>query len=355
MAHDTERRPRRKHLGLLPLVALLIVLALVAAACGSDDSDSSDAADTPADVTPATVKMISWSTPRTEQANIFAAQDLGYFAEEKITFEYIPGQGSGDSLRQLLAGNGDIAFAGPEGVFLAAEQGAEIMAVYNTYPQNIFVLVTKKASGIDTVAKLKGKKIGVLSLASGGRYNTNTMLATADLKESDVTLIATGPSPAAFLAGQVDAFMTLSTSVGPLEAQGQQLNKFPVADVANLPTDVFVITKAAYDDKAKRAVIERFLRAIDKGTQYMIDNVDGAVAIGVKNGLDVKDPVAAKPIIVAFGAASQSAGTKDHGLGWFDMKELQAGADLYLESGLITKKQDVKKYFTNSLVDAIND
>ena len=104
------------------------------------------------------------------------------------------------------------------------------------------MLVAKADSGIDEVADLKGKSIGVLSMASGGRYNTTTLLEANGLSESDVTLVATGPAPTAFLEGKVDAFMTLTSTVPSMESAGE-LVTFPVADYANLPTDVFVVTR----------------------------------------------------------------------------------------------------------------
>jgi NitT/TauT family transport system substrate-binding protein len=330
-------------------VTLALALPLALTACGDDDGDTGAPAD---DNAPAKVRMISWSTPRAEQANIFAAQELGYFAEENIEFEYVTGQGSGDALKQLLAGNGDIAFAGPEGVFLAVDQGADVVAIYNTYPQNAFVLVAKRESGIQTVADLKGKKIGVLSMASGGRYNTTTLLSTAGLTENDVELVAVGPAPTAFLEGQVDAFMMLSTSASRL-AQTMDLVQFPVAQHVNLPTDVFVVTREVYEDPAKLRPIIRALRAIVKGTELMIEDPEQAAEIGARHGLDITDPQEALPVVKAFAEISQSDGTRANGLGWFDLDEIQAGADRFAEAGLI-KKMDVSPYFTNSVLEEIH-
>lgn len=341
------KRSRRR--GYAVFAALALALPLALAGCGDDDG--ADAAD-PADNSPAKVRMISWSTPRTEQANIFAAQDLGYFAEEKIEFEYVTGQGSGDALKQLLAGNGDLAFAGPEGVFLAADQGAEVVAIYNTYPQNAFVMVAKRGSGIEKIADLKGKKIGVLSMASGGRYNTTTLLSTAGLKESDVELIAVGPAPTAFLEGKVDAFMMLSTSASNL-ARTVDLVQFPVAEHANLPTDVFVVTRKVYEDPAKLGPIIRTLRAIVKGTELMINDPEKAAEIGAKNGLDITDPAAALPVIKAFAEISQSDGTRANGLGWFDLAEIETGAKQLAGAGIVGDLK-VADYFTNSVLEEIH-
>ena len=329
------------------VAALAIAASLTLVACGGDEPAQ------PADDNArAKIRMISWSTPRAEQANIFAAQDLGYFEEQNIEFEYVTGQGSGDALKQLLAGNGDIAFAGPEGVLQAVDQGADVVAIYNTYPQNAFVLVAKKESGITKVADLKGKKIGVLSMASGGRYNTTTLLATAGLQESDVELVAVGPAPTAFIEGQVDAFMMLTTSVARL-AQTVDLVQFPVAEIANLPTDVFVVTRKVYEDPAKLRPIVRTLRAIVKGTQLMIDDPERAAEIGAKHGLDITEAAAALPVVKAFAEISQSDGTRANGLGWFDLDEIQEGADRLKSAGIIGEV-DVNECFTNSVLSDIH-
>src|SRR5262245_39847745 len=65
---------------------------------------------------PQTVKMrmACWSNPLSEQTNVYAAQEFGWFTDQGIDFEFIPGAGGGDALKNLLAGNADIAFANTE-------------------------------------------------------------------------------------------------------------------------------------------------------------------------------------------------------------------------------------------------
>jgi len=295
------------------------------------------------------VRLVSWSQPRAEQANFFAADDLGYFRDEGIAYEYVPGQGSGDAVKQILAGNADIAFAGPEGIYFTAEQGGAVNAVYNLYPQNIFVMAAKRSQNVLTPADLKGKTIGVVSLASGGRYNVLTVLAANGMKESDVTLVATGTSPAPFLEGKVDVWSSLIPTVDLLvEAEKLDVTRIYVRDYVNLPTDVLAVTEETL--KNKPDVIRRFLKAVKRGTEYTIQNVDPAAQIGIKYGLDTKDPKVAAAMIQAFNTASVSDETREHGLGWFDLALIQRGADFYQESGLIKRKVERSRYFTNQFV-----
>jgi ABC-type nitrate/sulfonate/bicarbonate transport system substrate-binding protein len=52
------------------------------------------------------VRMASWSPRLAEQANIYVSEQVGFFKEQGIELEWIPGQGSGDALKNMIAGNG---------------------------------------------------------------------------------------------------------------------------------------------------------------------------------------------------------------------------------------------------------
>ena len=84
----------------------------------------------------------------------------------------------------------------------------------------------------------------------------------------------------------------------------------------------------------------------------MIDDPEQAAEIGAKHGLDITDPVAALPSVEAFAEISQSPGTEANGLGWFDLDEIQSGADLYVKAGII-KQLDIGEFFTNELVEQL--
>ncbi|HZU05629.1 MAG TPA: ABC transporter substrate-binding protein [Chloroflexota bacterium] len=284
-----------------------------------------------------------------EQANFFVAQEFGYFREQGIEFEYRPGQGSGDALKQLLAGNGDVAFVGPEAIFFAADQGGDPIAIYNIYPQSLFVIMAWPDAGIQQPAHLRGKTIGVLSQASGSRYNVLTLLALSGLKETDVTLITTGSNPAPFLERKLDAWSTIATTAMELQRQtSQQFDLLFIRDYLNLPTDVLATTREIYTQRPD--MLLRFLRAVRQGTVYMIEHPTEAAEVAVRHAMDIKDPVVAERIIRVFAEASQSETTRTLGLGAFDFSVLQDGARLYLETGLVKTPIAVERYFTNDLV-----
>jgi NitT/TauT family transport system substrate-binding protein len=136
-----------------------------------------------------------------------------------------------------------------------------------------------------------------------------------------------------------------------VEAEKLDVTRIYVRDYVNLPTDVLAVTETTL--KNKPDVIRRFLKAVKRGTEYTIQNVDPAAQIGIKYGLDTKDPKVAAAMIQAFNTASVSDGTREHGLGWFDLPLIQRGADFYQETGLVKSKIDVNRYFTNQFVSQL--
>ena len=301
---------------------------------------------------PEPLRFVSWSQPRAEQANLFVAQELGYFRDQGIDFEYRVGQGSGDALKQILAGNGEVAFVGPEAIYFTVDQGGDAVGIYNIYPQSLFVIASWPETGIHSPADLRGKTIGVLSQASGSRYNVLTLLALAGLKEADVTLVATGPNPAPFLERKVDAWSSLATTTSELQRQqGLTFDFLYARDYLNLPTDVLATTRETYT--RRQDLLLRFLRAVKQGTEYMIAKPAESAEIAVQYALDIKNPAAAEVVIRAFGEASQSETTRAQGLGTFDLPVLRDGARFYQEAGLVKTRVDVDRYFTNELVERL--
>src|SRR5262245_7132220 len=67
------------------------------------------------------IRMACWSQPISEQTNVFAAQEFGWFREVEIGFTFVPGAGGGAAVKNVLAGNADLAFANLEPLFFAAD------------------------------------------------------------------------------------------------------------------------------------------------------------------------------------------------------------------------------------------
>ena len=296
------------------------------------------------------ITVAGWSKPITEVMPLLVEEDKGFYRAQGIALEFVPGAGSADAVRNILSGQADIAFTDPGTFFAGLDKGEKLRAIYDIYPQNVFNVVALKSSGITKPADLKGRKIGVYSLASGTRQALQVLLHTAGLAESDVTVVVTGLlNFAPLMQGQVDA--TAATDTGLLIGRRRGLPDVNVIEVGKyLPvsSDLFVVREETYT--RRRAALQRFLRGYRDAAAWMMLRPEEAAQLAVKRAIDGSDPALNVEIIRLRNAASVSALTRRSGLGSLDVPSLQAAADTYRKLGLIANALDVSKSVSQDLL-----
>ena len=296
------------------------------------------------------VTVAGWSKPITEVTPLLVEEDKGFYKAQGIDLAYVAGAGSADAIRNILSGQADVAFADPGSFFAALDKGEKLRAIYDIYPQNVFNVVSLKGSNITKPADLKGKKIGVYSLASGTRQALQVLLHTVGLKESDVEVVVTGLlNFAPLMQGQVDA--TAATDTGLLIGRRRGLPDVNVIEVGKyLPvsSDLFVVREETYQEK--RDALRRFLRAYRDAAAWMMARPEEAAQLAVKRAIDGTDPALNLEIIKLRNAASVSELTRKSGLGTMDVASLQAAADTYRKLGLVQKPIDVAKVVSQDLL-----
>ena len=296
------------------------------------------------------ITVAGWSKPITEITPLLVDADKGFYRAQGIDLGYVPGAGSADAIRNILAGQADVAFADPLTFFATLDKGEKLRAIYDIYPQNVFNIVTLKNSGITRPADLKGKKIGIYSLASGTRQALQVLLHSAGLSESDVTVVVTGVlNFAPLMQGQVDA--TAATDTGLLVGRRRGLPDVNVIEVGQyLPvsSDLFVVREDVY--RTKHAALKRFLRGYRDAAAWMIAKPEEAAQLAAKRAIDGTDPALNLEIIKLRNASSVSALTQRNGLGALDVASLQKAADTYRKIGLVQKPIDVSKVVSQDLL-----
>lgn len=282
--------------------------------------------------------LAGWSKPITEITHLLAEPDMGFFKDQGLALTYLPGAGGGDALRNLLSGQAEVAFTDPGSFFAALDKGAELRAIYDIYPQNVFNVVALASSGITRPADLKGKRIGVYSLVSGTRQNLQILLQHAGLNESDVTIVVTGVlNFAPLIRGQVDATAATDTGLALARRRGLgDVQVIEVADYLNYSSDLFVVRESYYQQN--KDTLRRFLAAYRRSAEWMISEPERAAQVAQRRAIDGQDPVLNAEIIAIRNRASVSALTQKRGLGALDLETLQAAADAYFDLGLISRR-----------------
>jgi NitT/TauT family transport system substrate-binding protein len=296
------------------------------------------------------VTVASWGRAISEVTNLLVEEEKGFFRARGIELVYLPGAGGGDAVRNLLSGQGDVAFTDPGSFYIALDKGEKLRAIYDVYPQNIFNVVALKSSGISKPADLKGKRIGVYSLSSGTRTNLQVLLHQAGLSEKDVTIVPTGLlNFAPLMQGQVDA--TAATDTGLLVARARgvgEVNVMEVRDSLNMSSDVFVVREETWQQK--KDVLRRFVAAYRDSAQWMIDNPQEAAKLAVKRAIDGQNEAINLEVIRLRNASSVSPLTRKEGLGAIDIDALQKGADTWKKIGLIQNDLRIRDVVSSDLL-----
>jgi len=296
------------------------------------------------------VVIASWGKPITEITNLLVEEDKGFFKAKGIEMAIIPGAGGSDAIRNLLSGQADVAFTDPASFFTAIDKGEKLRAIYDIYPQNIFNLVSLKSQNITKPSDLKGKRIGVYSLASGTRQNLQILLHQAGLTETDVTIVVTGLlNFLPLMQGQVDA--TAATDTGLLVGKQKGLgdvNVMEVKNYVNISSDFFVVREETYQQK--KDVLKRFLQAYQDSAEWMMRSPQEAAKLAVRFALDGQNEAANLEVIKLRNATSLSPVTQQKGLGAFDMGVIQKGANAYKAFGLIQRDIKVSDVITQDLL-----
>ena len=208
-------------------------------------------------------------------------QVLGYWKEEGLDVTVMSVEGSAAGMQQLAAGNLQIVSIGPEEIVLGREKGVKIKGFYVQARETIYRLVVPGDSPLQKVADLKGKTIGVPSLASGSVPFAKALVASVGIDpEKDVKILAVGVGAPGRLALQqktVDCLALWDTLQASIENSGMALRRLDLPMVQEMLGQ----TLATRDDQVTEnaAMLVGFARGVAKATVFGLANPEAAVRI----------------------------------------------------------------------------
>ncbi|MFI9491255.1 MULTISPECIES: ABC transporter substrate-binding protein [Streptomyces] len=268
-------------------VGALTVSALAAlTACGGGASSESSSAGSGKGT--ATVQLAIASAvigPKEEVATYAVAKEEGFLAEEKLDVKTINTDGSVAAVQAVASGSADISPADASAILAAREKGVPVVAVGGLVQNWPWRIATLPGKGIKSAADLKGKKIGVISLASGSAPYARAFAEDAGLDpQKDVDLLPVGVGSQALSAlesGKVDALALYTQAYTTLELTGK---KFDYLENGERFDGIRSLTFAVHEDtlRSKKDEITRFLRASYKGLLFSAVNPEAAMRDGYK-------------------------------------------------------------------------
>jgi NitT/TauT family transport system substrate-binding protein len=294
----------------------------------------------------------------------FVADGAGFFKEEGLQVEIVSSDSSTFEVAQLSSGKGDAGLIVAGSAIGAFAQEQPLIAVWEMITHPVFDLITPEGSPIKSMADLKGKNIGVEEAQSGEIpvLKADLRAAGVDIDKGEAQLVPLGDDYSVILpkleSGEIAAMSSSYNSLVQLIAKDYKYRSLlpPVDPNTAYPEVPLVVRKDLYDTNPQAVV--GLARAMDKALVFARANPDAALAIMKKVfPPEHEDPAFTRKYMDRAIYMSWPVGDNQP-FGKMSLSGAQALVEVLVDpnspSGL-QKSFDVTPYFTNDLIDDINN
>ena len=276
------------------LAAVFAALVLGLAACGGDDDEGGDAAGEATEAADPVTLQLKWVT-QAQFAGYYAAQEEGYYEDEGLDVTIRPGGPDIVPEQVVLGGQAEFGINWLDNTLATRDKGQSIVNIAQVFTGSGMTELTWEDSGLDSIAELEGKKVGVW--LGGNEHKLFAALNKNGLDpQKDVKIVAQPFDMNLLLNREVDAAaaMTYNELAQVLEQENPdtgelyQLEDLNVMKMSDLGTgaleDGIFVTEDWIADEANQDVAKRFLKASFRGWVFCRDNQDQCLQHVLDNG-----------------------------------------------------------------------
>src|SRR5215210_7887068 len=230
-----------------------------------------------------TTVRVAWcaKTVSSAAAPYAIASKMGWFAKDGIKVELVPMPGSTDCVKAVATKDVQYGVPSIEPVAIIRQQGIKIKNFYTAYQANIYGIAVPEDSAIKTFADLKGKKIGVTSMASAGVIVARALASNNGFnpdKDGSIVVAGEAAQTAARLRNkQVDALSQFDTQYALTENAGAKLRMLDTKEIDRFPSNGFVALEETLQSRRAQAVA--VAQGYAKGTVFTLANPEAAIRI----------------------------------------------------------------------------
>jgi NitT/TauT family transport system substrate-binding protein len=220
---------------------------------------------------------------------------LSYFEQEGLDVEIVPGQSSATITQLLLSGRADVGLAQPDPVVIQrVDNRLPLVSFYAVCRRGTNRFVVNPDSPIQSVYDLKGKRVGVNDLGSGGVTYLRARLKEAGMSLKDIQLMSLGygtPSFEALKNKTVDVEVSFTGGIARQLMAGYAVRVLPTTEdeLEQYSFNLFATQSFIANNPD---VIAKIGRATAKATVFLMTNPQAAVRVFWKQYPDraPKDP-----------------------------------------------------------------
>lgn len=217
--------------------------------------------------------------PQAQFAGFYVALDKGFYKDAGLDVKIIHTSADASSLDLLKKGKADIVSSFlMDGIKLRVS-GLPLVNIAQLSQHSALMMVTKKKSGLDTIEKLRGKKLGIWSSGFD-----DIPFAFMREKKINMQVVRIHSTINLFLMDGIDAMTVMNyNEYDQIINSGineDELNTFFFADYGyDIPEDGLYCLQSTYNDK--KEALNKFKQATLKGWEYAAENKEYTIDLVV--------------------------------------------------------------------------
>jgi len=282
------------------------------------------------------------------------AHSAGHFRAQGLQSTVLGGQGTGQAVTQLIAGQAKFTRASGLDIARAVyAANAPLLVIATLYQGSNWYVISHKDKPIRTAQDMRGKKMGVVSVNGTTENFLDLMLTSVGGRPEDTAREAVGNSPAAFQfvkQGRIDGFIAAFSVAIALREAKEPFEYFTSDRYAPMPSQVYATTRDVAEKDPELVV--RFLKGLKASVDDLLTLDYNVILDRISRDFEVPGIRNRAPLI----AIAREA--KDL---WFSegrenlMRNVPAlwdkGAAAINRSGLF-RVDDINRLYTNRFIDA---
>lgn len=272
-----------------------------------------------------------------DHAPLIIAKEKGFFAQRGLEVKLIPPADPSAPPRLIAAGQGDIAISYQPQLHVQVAEGLPLMRIGTIAETPLNALVSLKSGTVQSIADLKGKKVG---FSVGGFEDAvlAAMMKTHGLTLKDVELININFAlSASLIAGNVDAVIGAfrNFELNQLDIEGHPgLAFYPEENGVPVYDELIFIVK---NDKVNDPRFRPFLDAVEQATLWLTNHPDEALKVFLKAHPDLDNDLNRRAWVDTLPRFAKRPAA-------LDTKRYQRFAEFMKEAGLIKEIMPVSSY-----------
>ena len=225
--------------------------------------------------------QLEW-VPQAQFAGFYVAQDKGYYADEGLEVDILPGGPNVRGIQQVASGAATFGLDSVLGVYQARDAGLPVVIAGQFDQKDGFVKLAMKSSGIAKPEDFRGKRVGVWP----DENEFYPLMKSVNIDPNkDLTLVQQAFTMDDFLNGGLDvASATLWNEYNVVLESGvkpEDLNVINYSDYGfGIPHGALLTTADTLANNRDLAVC--FVRASIRGWQDAFNDIEGATDIVMK-------------------------------------------------------------------------